>query len=177
MTIRWNERPVDTSLPPLPDGARPPRVPGEPDVWIDPQAEAAALAHLGNVDVEQGGLLIGDAWAEAAGALAHLRVLDVVPADEAFGTAVSLRMAAGVWSRARDRLRPGLRVIGWYHSHPGLTAFFSDTDRRTQRAIFHHRWSLGWVIDPFEPAPARREAFYVGPDCRPIARRAAPRWG
>ena len=51
-------------------------------------------------------------------------------------------------------------VVGWYHSHPGLGAFFSGTDRETQHAFFRQPYSLGLVVDPL-----RAElACYAGPD-------------
>ena len=39
-------------------------------------------------------------------------------------------------------------VVGWYHSHPNLGAFFSSTDRYTQKHFFNHDYNLGLVIDP-----------------------------
>ncbi len=39
-------------------------------------------------------------------------------------------------------------VVGWYHSHPNLGAFFSGTDRATQRAFFNRPYSVGLVVDP-----------------------------
>jgi proteasome lid subunit RPN8/RPN11 len=38
--------------------------------------------------------------------------------------------------------------LGWYHSHPNLGAFFSSTDRYTQKHFFNNDYSLGLVIDP-----------------------------
>ena len=63
-----------------------------------------------------------------------------------------------MWDRARQALRPLELIVGWYHSHPGLGAFFSATDRRTQAAFFPHPYSVGWVIDP----ELDDEAFFVG---------------
>ena len=39
-------------------------------------------------------------------------------------------------------------MIGWYHTHPNLGAFFSGTDETTQRSFFNQSYSLGLVIDP-----------------------------
>jgi proteasome lid subunit RPN8/RPN11 len=80
-------------------------------------------------------------------------------------------METPVWSAARAALEPGELIVGWYHSHPGLTAFFSPIDRQTQRAFFHHEYSLGWVIDPL----AGDEALFLGPECIPVARQAGIR--
>lgn len=164
MAIRWTNAPAPDPLPALPgrDGMR--------DVYIGPDVLAEVLAHLSDRPVEQGGLLIGRAWLGGTGsrpkAVSHVSVEKAVPADEADGSAIALRMETSVWSAARAALRPGQLIVGWYHSHPGLTAFFSDTDRRTQKAFFNHDYSIGWVIDPW----TGDEALFIGPDCEPIGR-------
>jgi proteasome lid subunit RPN8/RPN11 len=56
-------------------------------------------------------------------------------------------------------LQPGEVVVGWFHSHPDLGAFFSGTDRRTQAGFFHHPFSLGWVVDPVRG----EQAWFCGP--------------
>ena len=96
-------------------------------------------------------------------ALVHVRA--AAPSMKDAATAVSLRMEAGVWSRAREALRDGELVVGWYHSHPGLGAFFSARDRRTQQAFFPHAFSLGWVVDPVRG----EEKWFRGPDSEELA--------
>lgn len=119
-------------------------------VAIERAALDAALAHLGQHPDEQGGLLLGEVYAagEDPSTTRVVVVTQAVPSRDFDGTGVSLRMEAGVWNDARARLGERELVVGWYHSHPGLGAFFSGTDRRTQRAFFPHAYSVGWVIDP-----------------------------
>ena len=163
--IQWNDvSPVDV-LPTLPG-----RDASQRDVFIAAEAEAAVRTHLATAMIELGGLLIGRAWRGDDGAITHVAVLRAVPADESAGTAVSLRMGTSVWQRAQAALGDSDRIIGWYHSHPGLTAFFSDTDRRTQAAFFPHDYSIGWVIDPLHDD----EALFIGADSEPIGRGADP---
>jgi proteasome lid subunit RPN8/RPN11 len=164
MAIRWTNVATPDRLPVLPERD------GLLDIVIDPAVENDVQAHLAAQAVEQGGLLIGRAWwcgtAERPGAVTRVHVTRAVAADESIGSAISLRMETAVWSAARDALQPGELIVGWYHSHPGLTAFFSDTDRQTQRAFFNHDYSVGWVIDPL----TGDEALFLGPDCLPVAR-------
>ena len=56
-------------------------------------------------------------------------------------------------------------VVGWFHSHPNLGAFFSGTDRRTQAAFFSERYKLGWVIDPIRT----EEAWFIGPNSNELS--------
>ncbi len=166
MVIRWTDATPALQLPQLPRDERLP-VPGVADVWIHPAAEQAVLAHLRGRDVEQGGLLVGQAFAHpSTGQVAHVRVTASAAAEASEGTAFSLRMGTEIWRAAQSLLAPGLLIVGWYHSHPGLTAFFSDTDRQTQRAFFHHPYSVGWVIDPLRG----EEALFLGADCKPVER-------
>ena len=78
---------------------------------------------------------------------------------------VSLAMGTEIWDRARDLMaRTGSMVVGWYHSHPNLGAFFSGTDRATQRAFFNRPYSVGLVVDPVRG----EEAWFVGPASTPL---------
>ena len=137
-------------------------------IAVDAAAADAVLHHLASHGDEQGGLLLGEVYAEATAAAGSrvVHVTQAVAATDFASTGVSLRMASGVWEDARTRLRPVELVVGWYHSHPGLGAFFSDTDRRTQRAFFPHAYSLGWVVDPL----GGESAWFVGPGSSPPAR-------
>jgi proteasome lid subunit RPN8/RPN11 len=118
----------------------------------------AVADHLGTHRDERGGLLCGSLYAGERGTVEAVEIRAAVPATEFSSSGVSLRMETGVWDRVRETLAPGEIVVGWYHSHPGLGAFFSGTDRRTQAAFFNHPFSLGWVIDPLR----REEAWFSG---------------
>ncbi|MBV8189078.1 MAG: Mov34/MPN/PAD-1 family protein [Alphaproteobacteria bacterium] len=126
-------------------------------------------SHLGDVLVEQGGLLIGSAWSltpeEPDAPLAVLCVEEAVPALDAVGSGTSLRMDTELWGRAQALAAArGDIIVGWYHSHPDLGAFFSFTDRRTQAAVFRHPYSLGLVIDPIRG----EERWFLGRRCREV---------
>jgi proteasome lid subunit RPN8/RPN11 len=137
-------------------------------VAIERAALDAALAHLGQHPDEQGGLLLGEVFAagEDPAATRVIVVTQAVPSRDFDSTGISLRMEAGVWSDARARLGERELVVGWYHSHPGLGAFFSGTDRRTQRAFFPHAYSVGWVVDPLRG----EAAVFVGAESEDPAR-------
>ena len=139
-----------------------------PIVALSSAALASAWSHVGDSAVERGGLLIGEPFVKAAGdttpALVHVRAAVAGLDDEA--TSVSLRLHTGVWDAARAAMQPGEVVVGWFHSHPGIGAFFSGTDRRTQAGFFHYPFSLGWVIDP----QRREEAWFIGRQSDVLAR-------
>ena len=121
-------------------------------------------AHLCSSADEMGGLLLGQAYAMPVtprhGFGFLVTVEAQVPSERFDNSPVSLRMESQLWQRATPHLGAGLSVVGWYHSHPGLGAFFSGTDRATQRAFFRQPYSLGLVIDPVRA----EHACYAGPE-------------
>jgi proteasome lid subunit RPN8/RPN11 len=62
----------------------------------------------------------------------------------------------------------GRIIVGWYHSHPKLGAFFSGTDRATQRAFFNHPYSVGLVVDPWR----NEDAWFLGPEAASLTRQS-----
>lgn len=138
-----------------------------PIVALAPSALATAWDHVRDSVLERGGLLIGepivDTAADTLPALVFVRAAVAGLDDDA--TSTSLRLHTGVWDAARAALQPGEVVVGWFHSHPGIGAFFSGTDLHTQAGFFHHPFSLGWVIDP----QRREQAWFVGPASRALA--------
>ena len=132
-----------------------------PLVLLAADAFRAAWDHVAGSPLERGGLLLGEPLVRTAGdaqpALVFVRA--AVPALDDDATGYSLRMSAAVWDTARAELAPGEVVVGWFHSHPDIGAFFSGTDRRTQAGFFVHPFSIGWVVDPVR----REQAWFVGP--------------
>jgi proteasome lid subunit RPN8/RPN11 len=131
-----------------------------PIVALESAAFDSAWDHVRGSGLERGGLLVGEPLTntadEARPAVVYVRAAVAGLDDDA--TEYSLRLHAGVWDAARGVLRAGEVVVGWFHSHPGIGAFFSGTDRRTQAGFFHHPFSLGWVID----SQCREQAWFVG---------------
>jgi proteasome lid subunit RPN8/RPN11 len=164
--MRWKDEPVRLALRPvaalgiaLPEGRA-------PVVLIDRAARDCAWHHVGASGVERGGLLVGEPFGRDGGSVAAIRIRLAVPSDEDTADAISLRMEAAVWSRARALMRAHEHVVGWFHSHPGIGAFFSATDRRTQAAFFTQPFSLGWVIDPFRA----EEAWFAGAEAYDVVK-------
>jgi proteasome lid subunit RPN8/RPN11 len=145
-----------------------------PALFVSNAVRAAVLEHLQTATVELGGLLIGSVGrlnpATPHETFEAIVVSHSVAAEFSEGTSVSLRMPAHVWSAANQIIeaeqttQTPLRVVGWYHSHPNLGAFFSQTDRQTQAHFFNHAYSLGWVIDPTDGD----EAWFIGANCKAI---------
>jgi proteasome lid subunit RPN8/RPN11 len=133
-----------------------------PRVVIGGACLKAMYDHVALSEAELGGLIVGRAYAAVGCQDAALVVAEhAVASRTSDSTGVSLRMETEVWDRARPYLDAGALVLGWYHSHPDLGAFFSLTDRETHRHFFRGAYSLGIVIDP-----VRQElGAFLGPAC------------
>jgi proteasome lid subunit RPN8/RPN11 len=159
----WQPQSMDRLQQVLPGYERPESRPAvEPapvSILVSSRVCTAIHAHLGQQLHEQGGLLIGEVFGDpAAQAIQVLLITESIASTEFDASAISLRMHSSIWSEARSRLTEQRLIIGWYHSHPDLGAFFSVTDRRTQAAFFSHPYSVGWVIDPVRS----EQAWYLG---------------
>ncbi len=55
------------------------------------------------------------------------------------------------------RERPGLYIVGWYHSHPGFNLFLSTIDIETQKRYqMMFPKAVAMVVDPLDYAKTRR---------------------
>jgi proteasome lid subunit RPN8/RPN11 len=134
-----------------------------PLILMADKAREVIRSHVIQRDEESGGLLLGLAAIPPGSAASPLHpvvyITESVPSQEYEGTSVSLQMHGSVWTSALPHKQAGLLIVGWFHSHPNLGAFFSATDRRTQQNFFHHDYSVGYVIDPVRDD----HAWFIGP--------------
>ena len=115
-------------------------------VRIYPVALGKIIHHAASSpSVEVAGLMIGR---ERGGVI---EVWDAVTGPQV-GTAGSVQLDELFMAKVADALHSanlGLYIVGWYHSHPGLSVFMSAVDVRTQlayQAIYPK--SVALVIDP-----------------------------
>lgn len=98
---------------------------------------------------EVGGVLLGQAYRHDG----HLFVdaQQALPAYTSDHGPVHFTFNADAWSQLhRDRAQkhPGLDIIGWFHTHPGLGIFFSADDVVVHSAAFILPWHVALVVDP-----------------------------
>jgi len=77
---------------------------------------------------------------------------------------VSAREILRMHASCEDRFsKNGLRIAGWFHTHPGHGIFMSSTDRQNHR-LYTQAWQVALVIDP----QRRTTGFFQGLDCHPV---------
>jgi hypothetical protein len=130
----------------------------------------AVSQHLESSGSELGGLLLGRTYSldpvSAQEKPAVISITGNLPSLHFDSTHVSLVMGTEVWNRARQAILEGFLVVGWYHSHPNLGAFFSGTDRVTQQRFFPHPYSVGLVVDPIQG----QRRWFLGPGSEELSR-------
>jgi Prokaryotic homologs of the JAB domain len=135
-------------------------------VMLSDKARKTACDHVSAFREEQGGLLIGDVYQHLADGKKRyvIVVTDAVVGVGGDASAVSISIPADTWIKAAPLLDAGKVAIGWYHSHPNLGAFFSGTDRTTQKNFYSGDHQVGWVIDWIK----KDEAWFIGKESRQL---------
>lgn len=138
----------------------------QPIVILPQSIKSRILEHLNTETVELGGLLLGSVIStdNLNDGLIAIEINDIVESRDCVSTSVSLTMNPDVWKSASKNCDNRKFVVGWYHSHPNLGAFFSGTDRKTQKDFFNHSYSLGLVIDPIR----NEEKLFIGIDSKEV---------
>lgn len=98
---------------------------------------------------EIGGLLAGEAGEDEQGVFVLLR--RALPARQARGERTSLTFTPEAWEElwaAQERECPHCRIVGWYHTHPGLGVFLSQQDLFIHRHFFDEAFHIALVLDP-----------------------------
>ena len=142
----------------------------------------------GAPDVEVCGVLVGNVYQDAAGP--YVFVEACIHGNYSAGRAAQVTFTAKTWSHIQDvmdRQHPDLRIVGWYHTHPGHGIFLSEMDLFIQKNFFSLPWHLAFVFDPqhqeeglftWRGGNMAIEAFAVQKDAPPgsprVARRVPP---
>lgn len=116
------------------------------DITVDDGVMDTVHEHVDPyLEQEVGGFLVGT-LTDGQVAVRH-----ALPALEAVGHRAQLTFTHSVWEEmlARvDRDFPDLRIVGWYHSHPGFGIFLSEYDKFIQRNFFSAPGMVALVVDP-----------------------------
>ena len=104
---------------------------------------------LVNLDREVGGILMGEVYEEAGRYVAVIE--SVCQARHVLSSCVSLKFTGDTWKEILKERNayPERKVLGWYHSHPGIGVFLSGTDEFTHQSFFGNQpWYVAIVVDP-----------------------------
>lgn len=98
---------------------------------------------------EVGGMLGGTFEKGPAGLETYLT--DFLPARQVnFESPVRIDFGSQImmdWDAYRQE-KPGLQLVGWFHTHPGLTPYLSWVDLYTHKGFFRQPHQVAVVLDP-----------------------------
>ncbi|MFO1512097.1 MAG: Mov34/MPN/PAD-1 family protein [Verrucomicrobiota bacterium] len=119
-------------------------------VAIERSAHAELIAHAKeSLDAEICGVLGGRVCEDDEGAFVHVEAAIRGTAANQGSTHVTFTHAT--WNaihQTMERDHPQLRIVGWYHSHPGFGVEFSEMDVFIQKNFFSSPTQIALVIDP-----------------------------
>jgi proteasome lid subunit RPN8/RPN11 len=52
--------------------------------------------------------------------------------------------------KVKEKKYPDLKIVGWFHTHPGFGIFLSEHDKFIQNNFFNLPWQVAYVIDPVQ---------------------------
>lgn len=106
---------------------------------------------------ERGGVLLGNLYYDIVDGerITYTAITDVMPADEAEAGSTHVEFDGTMLSKVMEEANQyindtgqNIRIVGWYHTHPGFGVFMSGTDQHTQRQIYGTDWHVAIVFDP-----------------------------
>jgi proteasome lid subunit RPN8/RPN11 len=95
------------------------------------------------------GVLVGDVYRDDTGPF--LLVEHVIEGQSAASSAGQVTFTANTWQHIQvlmDKQYPDLRIVGWYHTHPGHGVFLSEMDVFVHESFFGLPWQAALVYDP-----------------------------
>ena len=120
-------------------------------IFVDLDVMRDIVAHsYSNKKVELGGVMLGQSFTDEQGN-PFVVISDCLRAQHYQATRGSFTFTHQTWSaigQQLNRRRPELKIVGWYHTHPGWTVFLSPLDLFICENFFSSPEDVALVIDP-----------------------------
>ncbi|MEO6435732.1 MAG: Mov34/MPN/PAD-1 family protein [Tepidisphaeraceae bacterium] len=103
----------------------------------------------GAPEIEVCGVLVGNVYQDASGPFVFIEA--GIRGNFSAGRAAQVTFTAKTWTHIQDvmeRQYADMRILGWYHTHPGHGIFLSDMDLFIHKNFFSLPWHLAFVFDP-----------------------------
>jgi proteasome lid subunit RPN8/RPN11 len=123
------------------------------DIHLITHLNVYAVIHAHALDAlpnETGGFLLGHVRCDTARGTWHIEIDETMPVEPLSQNPVHFAFTWRDVDRVRNhRHTTGKSLIGWYHTHPDIGIFLSDTDlEKTHRVLFAEPFQLALVYDP-----------------------------
>jgi len=125
-------------------------------VAVERRANAELVAHAkDSLEVEVCGVLVGQTCEDAVGVFVHIAA--IIRGDAASEASTHVTFTQTTWNTIHQTLErdyPQLKIVGWYHTHPGFGVEFSEMDLFIQKNFFPGPVQIALVTDPLTGAVA-----------------------
>jgi len=104
-----------------------------------------------NLSREVMGILLGQIFTCPLSKKVHVIIDAAIPSRLAVGTGTKVVFDHDSWAEVlmkKERDYPLLQIVGWYHTHPAMGAFFSAADNFCHKLAFSNPWQIGITYDP-----------------------------
>lgn len=136
------------------------------EIFMTQEAYRQINSHAtSTLDMEVGGMLVGQACYTPAG-LPYIIIEAQLEARYVSQGPTYLTFTSNTLADALNRVDDLYRdrqIVGWYHTHPGLSVFLSSMDVWLHTNFFTQPWQVALVIDPV----ARSGGFFRYAEERP----------
>jgi proteasome lid subunit RPN8/RPN11 len=122
----------------------------EPQIVLRQSARNAIYGHgTSQPNVEVCGVLLGQVYQDAVGPFVQVEA--TIRGEHSDNQLAQVTFTAATWTHIQtvlERDYPALRILGWYHTHPGFGIFLSEMDLFIHRNFFSDPDQVALVFDP-----------------------------
>lgn len=121
-----------------------------PDITIDDAVREQIHRYaVTDTKKELAGVLLGHVRGSENGTVVSVCAAIEARYTEAVYTSVKFTHASWDYiTKVKDEMYPELRIVGWFHTHPGFGIFLSSWDLFIQEHFFNLPWQIAYVVDP-----------------------------
>ena len=121
-------------------------------VFVTRPAYIRVCVHACSAEVEVGGVLIGQRYADQDTGEQFVVVKHVLPARHTKQGSVYLTFTKDTLIDLHEQIEKrfeGEVIVGWFHTHPRMGVFLSHYDTFLHNNFFPEPWQVALVVEPF----------------------------
>ncbi|MGE5398682.1 MAG: hypothetical protein ACM3MK_14250 [Chitinophagales bacterium] len=111
-------------------------------------AEEVRTIALSDLKRELGGVLLGTCRKEDSYLVNVEAIIEAKYTDAAHTSLTFTHRSWDYINQERETRYPHLKIVGWFHTHPGFGVFLSTQDEFIQKNFFDLPWQIAFVLDP-----------------------------
>ncbi len=119
-------------------------------IFIEPQVLTEIIRISKDlIDREVGGFLVG--YVAMDEKMLFVAITDFTQAEHTMGNFEDLTFTHQTWKVLDSQMQGrfcGKKVLGWYHTHPGIELFMSPHDKFIHKNFFSASWQIALIVDP-----------------------------